>query len=196
MSRSDVQSAARHFILIHIVLIRCVRSLAALCMIRVSGGAATGHERHRVASTAARTTRLALVTWAIVAALAAATGACSPPPPVPGAQSASGAADCSRFEGATRTPNRSIAPGEQFRVEWRFANCGRTDWNGYRAVRIEGNLGPEVIPIQAAPAGTSSSIWIELVAPTAPGRYRLTYQLQGAGGPFGRFWTDFTVENQ
>ena len=136
------------------------------------------------------------MTGCIVAALVATTVACSSPPPLPAAQSAARAADCSRFEGATRTPNRSLAPGERFRVEWRFANCGRTNWNGYRAVRIEGTFGPEVIPIQAWPPGTTNSIWMEVAAPTDPGRYRLAYQLQGTGSPFGTFWSEIIVEGQ
>ncbi len=182
--------------LLHTVPVRSMRFVAALSMPKARGGAATRHEEHRAAGPGARGTRPGRLTWCVVIVLVAATMACSSPPPLPTTQSASGAADCSRFEGATKTPNRSLQPDERFRVEWRFANCGRTDWNGYRAVRIEGTFGPEVIPIQAWVPGTTNSLWIELPAPTTPGRYRLTYQLQGPRGPFGTFWTDLTVEGQ
>jgi len=181
-------SAAKQLMLRTSTVWTSLSCFAAPRMPAVMGGAGTRHGKHLAAGTGARITGPGLVTWCTVATLVATIVACSSPPPLP--------RDCSRFEGATRTPDRLLAPGEPFRVEWQFTNCGQTDWNGYRAVRIEGNFGPEVIPIQAWAPRTTGSIWMEVAAPTDPGRHRLTYQLQGARGPFGTFWTELTVEGQ
>lgn len=153
-----------------------------------------GAAKHLAARSGGRIRWPALVAWSL--ALGAATVACSVPPATPTAKTGSTAVDCSRFEDAIRTPNRALAPGERFRTDWRFTNCGRSDWRGYRAVRIEGNFGPEAISIQGWAPGTTGTIWLEAAGPTAPGRYRLTYQLQGTRGPFGTFWAEIAVESQ
>jgi hypothetical protein len=87
----------------------------------------------------------------------------------------------------------TLAPAQKFRAEWKYFNCGETNWSAYKVARVEGAFGPEMIQIGNWPRGTSGAIWFEGPAPSHPGRYRLTYELSGPNGPFGRFWAEFGV---
>jgi hypothetical protein len=98
--------------------------------------------------------------------------------------------DCGRAEGSFVTPSSAeLSPGQHFRAEFRYYNCGSTNWNGYRAVRVEGNVGPESVSIADWAPGTSGRIWIEGDAPLAPGQHRVVYEIRGARDAFA----DFTV---
>jgi hypothetical protein len=102
--------------------------------------------------------------------------------------------DCARFESSTLTPTAaSYTPGQKFRVEWRFFNCGNTDWTGYKAVRVEGVAGPTAFDVGNWPPNTPGSLWFEDTAPPNPGRYRIAYRLQGPRGPFTDFWVEILV---
>src|SRR4051794_17988158 len=79
----------------------------------------------------------------------------------PSGQAGSAPLDCARYEGVNADPDPgNLTPGQRFRAEWKFTNCGSSNWNGYRAVRSEGQFGPVAIPIQNWPPGTSGQIWI------------------------------------
>jgi hypothetical protein len=121
-------------------------------------------------------------------------GPTSSPARTSAAPAARGPVDCAKFESASATPDpTNLAPGQRFRAEWRYLNCGSSDWNGYRAVRIEGQLGPPTIQLGAWLPGATGEIWFEDTAPPNPGRYRVAYRLVGGGAPFADFWGEVVV---
>jgi len=96
--------------------------------------------------------------------------------------------DCSRFLHHQSHPDGTeVAPGETFRKAWRLQNCGDVNWQGNEIVRIEGEFGPAVSPITSNPwnPGVSGDRFMDVTAPTTPGRYRAVYQIRSPRGFFG-----------
>src|SRR6188508_331213 len=96
--------------------------------------------------------------------------------------------DCSRFLHHQSHPDGTeVAPGETFRKAWRLYNCGDANWQGNEIVRIEGDFGPAISPITSNPwnPGVSGDRFMDVTAPTVPGRYRAVYQLRSPRGFFG-----------
>src|SRR5215210_6880194 len=115
--------------------------------------------------------RWSLLVNSCVAAVCTALAAYCVAPPT-------GPRDCARFEGAVASPGTTLAPGQRFRVEWTFFNCGDEDWDNYRAVRTSGSFGPEVIRVGRWPPSTLGLIVIEATAPTDRGLHRAAYSLE------------------
>lgn len=118
------------------------------------------------------------------------------------ATSTPAAASCApsaRFVADVTIPdNTAIAPGEAFVKTWRVQNNGACAWPaGMQAVYISGAslsaAGAQAVP-PAAP-GATVDISVNMTAPTAPGTYRSTWQLQTPDGTrLGRaFWAQIVV---
>jgi hypothetical protein len=73
-------------------------------------------------------------------------------------------------------------PGHSFEKVWRLVNCGRASWEGYRAVRTRGEIGPVEVAVPTTPSGQSVDITMEMQAPSTPGRHRSLYELEGPNG--------------
>lgn len=81
-----------------------------------------------------------------------------------------------------------IEPGHTFVKAWRVGNTGTCEWDSsYALVFVNGNqFGAPSAPITAASPGQEATISLSMVAPTEPGTYHGTWQLQDAAGqPFG-----------
>lgn len=95
-----------------------------------------------------------------------------------------------------------LRPGEPFRKGWRIRNNGTCTWNGsYVATFVQGNapaalMGgqPSQIEGNVAP-GATYDLYLDLVAPLAPGTYQGTWQLRNSQGmAFGqRLWVGINV---
>lgn len=133
--------------------------------------------------------RWSLLVNSCVAAICTALAAYCVAPPA-------GSRDCARFESAVVSPGITLAPGQRFRVDWTFFNCGEADWDNYRAVRMAGSFGPEVIRVGPWPPETTGHFIIDAVAPTERGRHRTAYSLESPRGGFAAFWVDVVVTNQ
>lgn len=79
----------------------------------------------------------------------------------------------------------ALAPGQQFVKVWRVKNSGRRPWAvGYRLVFISGNAmsGPDSQPLPPANPGQEAELALPLSAPTTPGTYTGSWQLQDEQG--------------
>lgn len=101
----------------------------------------------------------------------------------------SGPATCtlaSTFIGDITIPDgTAIAPGGPFVKTWAIQNSGTCFWGGgYNAVLVGGqSLGaPSPQPIPSAGPGDVIHVTINMVAPTAPGRYNSIWQLRASNG--------------
>ena len=87
--------------------------------------------------------------------------------------------------------------GANFAKRWTIRNSGTTVWStgSYRATRVGGSYGPSTINLSGSVgAGSNTDITGNFTAPSSPGTYRATYQMQGPGGTFGQqFWVEIRV---
>ena len=95
-----------------------------------------------------------------------------------------------------------ISPGQPFSKGWRIQNSGTCAWTtAYRLVYVSGNvpgasMGGQPTAIQGfVPAGQQYDIFVNLVAPLAPGVYQGIWQMvDDQSRPFGdRIWVGITV---
>jgi tripartite motif-containing protein 71 len=94
--------------------------------------------------------------------------------------------DCVRFDADVTIPDGTeMAPGQSFDKVWRLVNCGATNWELYRAVRLGGSFGPPTIDVPPTGPGQTAEISGKMQAPDTPGGYRVYYMLEGSGGRFG-----------
>lgn len=95
-----------------------------------------------------------------------------------------------------------IAPGQPFRKWWRIRNSGTCTWDGrYALTFVGGNsplaqMGGQPAAIQGTVApGQTHDIFVDLVAPLAPGTYQAFWSMRNpAGSTFGdRIWVGIRV---
>jgi heat shock protein HslJ len=95
-----------------------------------------------------------------------------------------------------------VSPGQPFSKGWRIQNSGTCAWTtAYRLVYVSGNvpgasMGGQPTPIQGfVPAGQQYDMYVNLVAPLAPGVYQGIWQMvDDQSRPFGdRIWVGITV---
>jgi ABC-type amino acid transport substrate-binding protein/heat shock protein HslJ len=95
-----------------------------------------------------------------------------------------------------------VSPGQPFSKGWRILNSGTCSWNpSFRLVFVGGNtpaasMGGQPTPVQAiVTPGQQYDIFVNLVAPLAPGVYQGIWQMVDAQNqPFGdRIWVGITV---
>ncbi len=95
-----------------------------------------------------------------------------------------------------------ISPGQAFSKGWRIQNSGTCAWStAYRLAFVGGNtpaasMGGQPTPVQGlVPAGQQYDIFVNLVAPLAPGVYQGIWQMvDEQNRPFGdRIWVGITV---
>jgi len=95
-----------------------------------------------------------------------------------------------------------ISPGQAFSKGWRIQNSGTCAWTtGYRLAFVDGNtpaasMGGQPTPIQGfVQAGQQYDIFVNLIAPLAPGVYQGIWQMvDDQNRPFGdRIWVGITV---
>ena len=95
-----------------------------------------------------------------------------------------------------------VSPGQAFSKGWRIQNSGTCAWTtGYRLAFVDGNtpaasMGGQPTPIQGfVQAGQQHDIFVNLIAPLAPGVYQGIWQmLDDQNRPFGdRIWVGITV---
>ncbi len=95
-----------------------------------------------------------------------------------------------------------VSPGQPFSKGWRIQNSGTCAWTtAYRLVFVSGNvpgagMGGQPTPVQGfVPAGQQYDIFVNLVAPLAPGVYQGIWQMvDDQNRPFGdRIWVGITV---
>ena len=78
-----------------------------------------------------------------------------------------------------------FAPGEAFTKVWRVRNSGTCAWEaGTKLVFISGEPlgGPAEADVAAVAPGSNTDVSVDLVAPSTPGTYRSTWQLQSPDG--------------
>ncbi|MEZ4660808.1 MAG: transporter substrate-binding domain-containing protein [Caldilineaceae bacterium] len=143
---------------------------------------------------------------ATVAPTATTAAATAPPPtatsaPVACLDGMEYLADLS-FDDHNMTAPPVLRPGEPFRKGWRIRNIGACTWNGsYAATYVQGNapaavMGGQPSQIQGNVApGATYDLYLNLVAPLAPGTFQGTWQLRNAQGvAFGqRLWVGIVV---
>jgi hypothetical protein len=95
-----------------------------------------------------------------------------------------------------------VAPGQRFVKGWKVRNVGTCTWDAtYALAFVQGNsplanMGGSAVSMDApVPAGAEYDIYVELVAPQAPGVYQGFWQLRnGRGVLFGeRIWVGVKV---
>lgn len=95
-----------------------------------------------------------------------------------------------------------VSPGQAFSKGWRIQNSGTCAWTtAYRLVFVSGNvpgasMGGQPTPVQGAVSpGGQYDIFVNLVAPLAPGVYQGVWQMvDNLNQPFGdRIWVGITV---
>jgi hypothetical protein len=102
--------------------------------------------------------------------------------------------------GMTAPPE--VAPGQRFVKGWKVRNIGTCAWDEtYALAFVQGNsplaeMGGSPVTMDApVPPGSEHDVYVELVAPQAPGAYQGFWQLRnGQGIPFGeRVWVGVNV---
>ncbi len=115
----------------------------------------------------------------------------SPPPaptdtPVPDISGPGGCTLNAAYVADVTVPdNTEFAPGEAFTKVWRVRNSGTCTWEaGTQLVFVSGEPmgGPAAVDVPSVAPGSNTDISVGLVAPTAPGTYRGTWQLQSPEG--------------
>ncbi len=94
--------------------------------------------------------------------------------------------------------NTLVQPGTAFRKTWRLRNNGTCAWpGGTKLVFVSGEAmgAPPSVLAPAAEAGAEAEVSVDFVAPTAPGTYKSTWQLESPDGTrFGSlFYTQIVV---
>jgi len=114
---------------------------------------------------------------------------------IPPAGGDTGSRPCETIVSDVNIPDGSALPAAQTaRKTWRLHNCGAT-WSGVNALLVTGSGAPRSFEVPAVGAGQNGDVSVTFTAPSAPGRYRWTYQLSNtAGASSGSFWVDFVVD--
>ncbi len=101
--------------------------------------------------------------------------------------------DCARYQSDVNySDGTQVSAGQTFTKKWTLNNCGDTTWDSnYKAVRVSGSYGPTSFSVSGAPG--TVSVQAQFTAPTTPGTYRATYQIEGPRGRFGTFWVEIVV---
>jgi uncharacterized protein YkwD len=88
----------------------------------------------------------------------------------------------------------SVPVGAKFSLTWQFSNTGGCNWHGYSVAFVSGErLGAaDWIPLQDTPAGSSSTVSVELLAPASAGAYTSLFELRDALGNALHFGTATT----
>ncbi len=149
-----------------------------------------GAEETPTAPTAPTATPEAAATTAPTATLEPATSTTAPESPTDTpAPDVSGPGGCtlnSRYVADVTVPdNTEFAPGTAFAKTWRVRNSGTCTWEtGTMLVFISGNPlgGPASVAVPATAPDANADITVNLVAPSAPGTYRSTWQLESPTG--------------
>ncbi len=140
--------------------------------------------------TAQEATRLALTPSATVTPQPSST----PPPtftvaaPIGGATTAAGGQLCNSsvyVNDVTIPVGTVIAPGKNFVKTWTVMNKGTCNWTtSYKLTFISGDaMGGSSVPVPGSvPAGQQTQISASLIAPTNPGDYTGTWQLEDPNG--------------
>lgn len=92
-----------------------------------------------------------------------------------------------------------VAPGQKFVKIWRMRNEGTAAWSEHTALAFVGGdpLGaPAVVLVGTVAPGAEMDISVDMVAPSAPGRYVSYWRLCGPdGASFGhRLWVEVVVQ--
>lgn len=93
--------------------------------------------------------------------------------------------DATFIEDVTVPDDAAFVPGDAFDKTWRIHSSGCAAWPaGTRWVFVDGDqLGaPAAVAVPDTPVGGTALIVVPLVAPTHPGTYRSTWQMQTADG--------------
>jgi len=122
-------------------------------------------------------------------------GEASPTPPSLPAATATPVPDVSGPGGCTlnatyvadvTVPDNTVfAPGKAFTKTWRMRNSGTCTWKtGTQLVFLSGNPmgGPTAAGIPSVVPDSNTDVSVDLVAPSTPGTYRSTWQLQSPDG--------------
>ncbi len=91
--------------------------------------------------------------------------------------------------------NTLVQPGTAFRKTWRLRNNGTCAWPaGTKLVFVSGEAmgAPTTVLAPAAEAGAEAEVSVDFVAPTTPGTYKSTWQLETPDGT--RFGALFYVQ--
>ncbi len=81
--------------------------------------------------------------------------------------------------------NTLVQPGTAFRKTWRLRNNGTCAWPaGTKLVFVSGEAmgAPASVLAPAAEAGAEAEVSVDFIAPTAPGTYKSTWQLESPDG--------------
>jgi hypothetical protein len=118
----------------------------------------------------------------------------TPPPPSPTVThtpfpDVSGPGGCTLnagfIEDVTIPDNSELAPGKSFTKVWRMRNTGTCTWDkGTQLVFVSGELMDDsrTVEIPSVAPDAETDVSVEMVAPTTPGTYRSTWQLQSPDG--------------
>jgi len=106
--------------------------------------------------------------------------------------------DAGRVADVTVPDNTAFVPGTPFVKTWRVRNSGTCAWEpGTRLVFVSGDPmgGPPAVDLPALAPGAQIDVSVSLVAPSAPGTYRASYQFQAPDGTrFGSvIWVQIVV---
>ncbi len=112
----------------------------------------------------------------------------------PAGGGAAQACDSSVFVADVTIPDGTVeAPGRNFTKTWTVMNNGTCDWTtSYKLALVGGDaMSGTSTPIPGSvPAGQQVQLSVDLTAPTAPGNYTGSWQLENAAGqPFGNIIT-------
>ncbi|MBA3469080.1 MAG: hypothetical protein H0T53_05495 [Herpetosiphonaceae bacterium] len=75
-----------------------------------------------------------------------------------------------------------FSPGDEVPKVWGIYNCGYNTWQGYRARRISGDFGPEIIEVPVVSPHQPLYLRSTMTAPENLGEYISIYQLETAEG--------------
>ena len=78
----------------------------------------------------------------------------------------------------------SLAADIPFTKTWRVRNTGTSTWSGFTLEHFSDHLlaGPKSVPLPALEPDQTGEVSVDLVAPTAPGRYRSTWKARNERG--------------
>ncbi len=106
--------------------------------------------------------------------------------PVPPQESGTGCSLNAAFVADVTIPDNTVMqPGASFTKVWRVRNSGTCDWEpGTQLVFVSGEPMTAIgaVPVPAVAAGSMTDIAVDMTAPTTPGTYKSTWQLQSPEG--------------